>query len=380
MRKVIVIFLSLLLAVAMMAGCQPSAPTETEVPVSEEPVATEEPAAPVEEEPATEEKTTEGMKIAYMVSELSNEFHQARAEAAKQYALEAYGAEVIVVDGKSDDNVQIQNVDLLVTSDFDGASLQIWSDEAAEASIKAAIDAGIAMTSFFSPIETTGIPCVQSDEAGGSFAMGKSAAEQWVAAHPDIPITTIQIGWPDLKEVIDGRTAPFVAGIESVVGKGNYTDLGCLGTNSSADAAKEGVASALATNPEINIIYSEAGNLTPGTMDALKDIGRGVMENNVPLTEIVCSVDCPVSEMKDIFDPTSSLKMSLGLPPIETSKTIIDTIVAVYLGEIAQVSNPNEVIIASAKPIDGYSISMADALAWYNEQFGTALTEADLAK
>lgn len=372
MKKVFTISLSLMLAFVLLAGC--TTPTTTPEKSQAAPVTSVAPA----ETPAA--KSTQGMKIAYMVSDLSNEFHQARAQAAVDYALEEYGAIVTVIDGKSDDNVQIQNVDLLVSSDFDGATIQIWAKDAAKPGIDAAVNAGVAMTSFFSPIENTGIPCVQSDEAGGSFAMGKSAAEQWVKAHPDIKITTLQIGWPDLKEVIEGRTDPFVKGIESVVGAGNYTDLKCLGTNTSADAAKEGVAAALVAHPEINIIYSEAGNLTPGTMDALRDIGRGVMNNNVPLTEIVCSVDCPVSEMKDIFDPSSSLKMSLGLPPIETSKAIIDTIVGVYLGTIPQTSTPNQIVIASAKPIDGYSISMADALAWYNEQFGTALTAADLAK
>ena len=66
------------------------------------------------------------------------------------------------------------------------------------------------------------------------------------------------------------------------------------------------------------------------------------MDNGVPTTEIVVSVDCPVSELKAIYDPNSSLKMSLGLPPIQTSEKIIDIIVGVYLGEIAQVSTPAE--------------------------------------
>jgi len=113
-------------------------------------------------------------------------------------------------------------------------------------------------------------------------------------------------------------------------------------------------------------------------MAALVDAGRGKMDNGTPLTEIVASVDCPISEVKDIYDPSSSLKMSLGLPPIQTSETIIDMIVGVYLGEIAQVSQPAEEIFGAVYPVDYYNVTLEDTIAWYNEQFGTRYTEADV--
>jgi len=70
--------------------------------------------------------------------------------------------------------------------------------------------------------------------------------------------------------------------------------------------------------------------------------------------------------------------MSLGLPPIQTSETIIDMIVGVYLGEIAQVSSPAEEIFGAVYPVDFYKVSLEDTIAWYNEQFGTSYTEADV--
>jgi ABC-type sugar transport system substrate-binding protein len=379
MKKTLMIILSLLFAVAMMAGCQP-APVQPEAPASEAPAAaTEEPAAPAEEvEPPAEGKSAEGMKIAYFVSTLANEFHQARAQAAVDYAKAKYGAEVTIIDGKSDANVMTQNVDMLATSDFDGASLQIWEPDAATPGVLAALDQGIAVTSFFSPLGDTGIPTYRSDEAGGSFQMGADAAKKWIEANPDKPVVTVQLGWPDHTEVKSGRTDPFVQGIESVVGAGNYTDLGCIDSKGSADATKEALSNILVTNPEVNIIYSEAGDLTPGAMSALIDAGRGTMDNGKPTTEIVCSVDCPVSEMKLIFDPSSSLKASLGLPPIGTSEAIIDMIVKIYLGEIAPTSQPAEEIFGPVQVVDSWNMSVDDALAWYNEQFGTSLTVADV--
>lgn len=375
MKKIGLIVLAMLMVFSMFA-CQSTTPAATteEAPAAEA-AATEAPAA---EPAAPAEKTTEGMKIAYFVSTMANEFHQARAAAAIQYAKEKYGAEVVIMDGKSDDNTMINNVDMLATSDFDAAVLHVWQPDAVAPLVMTAIDSGVAMMTFFSPLADTGIPVFRSDEAGGSFAMGASAAEQWVAAHPDKPVVTVQLGWPDHTEVKSGRTDPFVAGIESVVGAGNYTNLGCIDSKGSADATKEAMANILITNPDVNIIYSEAGDLTPGCMAALVDAGRGTMDNGVPKTEIVVSVDCPVSELKEIFNPNSSLKMSLGLPPIQTSEKIIDIIVGVYLGEIAQVSSPAEELFGDVYPVDFYKLKLADVIAWYNQQFGTSLVEADI--
>ena len=122
MKKVIVVVLSLLFAFSMLAGCQQatpstadsSAPAESSAQVSQSVAASE-----------SVGKTVEGMKIAYFVSTMANEFHQARANAAVEYG-KTLGIEVTIIDGKSDANVMTQNVDMLATSDFDGASLHIW--------------------------------------------------------------------------------------------------------------------------------------------------------------------------------------------------------------------------------------------------------------
>ena len=113
-------------------------------------------------------------------------------------------------------------------------------------------------------------------------------------------------------------------------------------------------------------------------MAALIDAGRGTMDNGVPTTEIVCSVDCPVSELKDIFNPNSSLKASLCLPPIGTSEAIIDMIVKVIKGEIDQVSDPAEEVFGPVQVVDFWTMKLDDALSWYNKEFGTSLTEADV--
>ena len=179
------------------------------------------------------------------------------------------------------------------------------------------LEKGIILTSFFSPLGDSGIPTARSDEAGISFAMGAEMATQWKAAHPDKPIVMVQLGWPNHIEVKSGRTDPFVEGVLSV--DPTATDLGCLDVSKGADQAKQVMTDLLTTHPEVNLIYSEASGQTVGTMAALTQAGRGVMDNGVPLTEIVASVDFDETEYKQVYDPNSSLKLSMGLPPIETS-------------------------------------------------------------
>lgn len=309
------------------------------------------------------------MKIAFFVSDLSNVFHQAQFAEAKRYAMEKYGAEVYAFDGKSDGAVMTENIDQIVAQGMDMATLHIWDAEAAKPGVMDAIDQGVIMASFFSPLADTGIPVVRSDEAGVSYAMGAEMATQWKKAHPDKPIVMVQLGWPNHTEVKSGRHDPFVEGVLSVAP--NAEDLGCLDASKGPDAAKQIIVDLVTQRPEVNLIYSEASNLTVGTMAGLKQAGRGTMNNGVPTTEIVCSVDFDEVEFKSVYDPNSSLKLSMGLPPIETGRGRIDNLFAIKNGEIDQISQPAKEDFKKAYKISYWSMKKADAAEWLNDQFGT---------
>ena len=263
-------------------------------------------------------------KIAFFVSDLSNVFHQGQATEAQKYAKEKYGVDVVIFDGKADGAVMTQNVDQILAQGMDGATLHIWDYEAVKPAVQEQLAKGIILTSFFSPLGDSGIPTARSDEAGVSFAMGAEMAKQWKAAHPDKPIVMVQLGWPNHTEVKSGRTDPFVQGVLSV--DPTATDLGALDVSKGTDQAKQVMTDLLTTHPEVNLIYSEASGQTIGTMAALTQAGRGKFDNGKPLTEIVASVDFDETEYKQIFDPNSSLKMSMGLPPVETAQGRIDLI------------------------------------------------------
>jgi ABC-type sugar transport system substrate-binding protein len=252
---------------------------------------------------------------------------------------------------------------------MDAATLHIWDAEAAKPGVKAALDKGIIMTSFFSPLADTGIPTARSDEAGVSFAMGAEMAKQWKAAQPDKPIVMVELGWPNHTEVKSGRTDPFVKGVKSV--DSSATDLGCQDASKGPDAAKQIITDLMTTHPEVNLIYSEASNLTVGTMAALQQAGRGKMDNGKPLTEIVASVDFDEVEMKSLYDPNSSLKLSMGLPPVETARGRIDLIMDIKAGKVKPTSQPAQEFFYKAYTISFWSMPGADAAKWLNDQFGT---------
>lgn len=312
--------------------------------------------------------TAEGKRIAFFVSDLSNVFHQSQAAEAQRYAAEKYGAEVVVFDGQADSAVMTQNVDQVAAGAFDGATLHIWDAEAAAPGVKDALGEGIVMTSFFSPITDTGIPTARSDEAGVSFEMGAQMAKAWKDAHPDKPIIMVQLGWPNHTEVNSGRTAPFAAGVLSV--DPTAENLGALDSSAGQEAAKQIIVDLLTQRPGVNLIYSEASNLTVGTMAGLSQLGRGKFENGEPVTEIVASVDFDTVEFDQVYDPNSSLKVSMGLPPVETAQGRIDLIMDVINGDVAASSDPAKEFFYKAYTISYWSMAKDDAKDWLTAQFG----------
>lgn len=312
--------------------------------------------------------TAEGERIAFFVSDLSNVFHQSQAAEAQRYAAEKYGAEVVVFDGQADSAVMTQNVDQVAAGAFDGATLHIWDAEAATPGVNDALGEGIVMTSFFSPLADTGIPTARSDEAGVSFDMGAQMATAWKEAHPDTPIVMVQLGWPNHTEVNSGRTNPFAEGVLSV--DPSAENLGALDSSAGQEAAKEIIVNLLTQRPEVNIIYSESSNLTVGTMAGLSQLGRGKFDDGKPLTEIVASVDFDPVEFDQVYDPNSSLKVSMGLPPVETARGRIDLIMDVINGKVDSTSSTAEEFFYKAYTISYWSMDQADAKSWLDAQFG----------
>lgn len=354
MKKTILLFLSLLVLGLVMVGCKKNEGKSSEEASNDTNAANDTNA------------TNDEVTIAYGVPAINNGFHQAQANWAKKYAEEKYGAKVEVFDGKSDADTINQNFKEMVAKGFDMVTIQPWKGEDIQTDAEEAIANGMIVTTFYGNIPGVDVPQVTSAEADVSEEMGRIAAEQWKKANPDKPIKFVAIGWPDNEAVKTGRTDPFAKGVLSV--DPNAINLGCLDGSKGAEAAKKIMQDLLVSDPDINIIYSEAGDLTVGVLPALEEAGRGKMNNGVPTTEIICSVDCPQNELILCFDPNSSLKMSMGIPPKEIAYAKIDTLFAIKDGKI-QKDDP-QLIYVPNKLIGFWSQSDAkEAFDWYNEQF-----------
>jgi sugar lactone lactonase YvrE len=77
--------------------------------------------------------------------------------------------------------------------------------------------------------------------------------------------------------------------------------------------------------------------------------------------------------MKLVYDPNSSLKLSMGLPPVETARGRIDLIMDVASGKIPMASQPAEEFFYKAYNVSFWTMSSASAAQWLNAQFGTNL-------
>jgi hypothetical protein len=77
--------------------------------------------------------------------------------------------------------------------------------------------------------------------------------------------------------------------------------------------------------------------------------------------------------MKLVYDPNSSLKLSMGLPPVETARGRIDLIMDIVNGKVKKTSQPAEEFFYKAYNVSFWTMPREDAVNWLNEQFGTSI-------
>lgn len=122
---------------------------------------------------------------------------------------------------------------------------------------------------------------------------------------------------------------------------------------------------------EFIIHIDNASNVTVGTMAGLSQIGRGTFSDGKPTTEIVASADFDSVEFERVYDPNSSLKVSMGLPPIETARGRIDLIMDVANGKVGSKSDPAKEFFYKAYTISYWTMPKQEAAQWLDAQFGS---------
>ena len=319
----------------------------------------------------------EGLEIAYYVSTLNNAYHQGDANWAIKYAGEAYKANITVMDGKSDNKVMAENAELTLAGGYDMASWFVWEGETIQPTVEAAIAGGMVSNMFYQTVGTIQMPFIYVYERYAAIKMGEVAATKWKEWYPDIPIKYAVIGWMDNPTVDVERTFPFIEGVLSV--DPDAQEVGLLDAAGGTEAAYAVAQDLLQSQPGVNIIYAESNDLVIGVMTALREAGRGLADGTPEakcLTEIVASTDAPEQEIIEIFDPTSSLKITMSMTPKDNAIARIDNLMDIFLGNVDQHTLVE--INTYDQPIDFWNTSPEDAIAFFNEQYMGNLTLADL--
>lgn len=322
---------------------------------------------------ATEKTTINGKPLSEIVIGkvpilLANPYHQADVEHFVKYAKEEYGIkDVVVIDSEIDSAKAVEALDQLLALNVDAISFHSIDPDAAIPGITQAIDSGIPIITFYTPLKDQLAPHVTIKEAPTSKQMGVIAATKWKEFYPDIPIKIGLVEYVGLEQTLRERSEPFIEGVLSVDPTAEV--ISRLDGGGVMENAMKSAQDMIVANPDINIFYGTSADYSLGTLAALEAAGRGKAENGVPLTEILVGTDASESELLKLYDPSSSLKITQGLTPKENGQLKVDTLIKMLYGEIG-LSDKVE-FAGSNFVFDYWSVNVEDAEAWMKEEYNS---------
>lgn len=275
MRKSTATILAAVLAFTLTAcgsgEVQTEAAAET-APAAEGKGSTEE--AAQERAQASEEAagTSEAYTFGISMPQLDNDGFKANLIGIEQFA-EANNIELVVTDGKATADMQMQNIEDLITKNVDALVMCPVDSGAAAAAVKKAKDAGIPVISFDRNVEgdvLTGL--AESDNT----AHGAAAADLMAEMAKESGIETKDLV---VLELLGTQSA--TAGLERHQGfSGRAQELGInivasLPTEFKNDNAYNAVMDAFQANPDINAIFVPSDNACySGTESALAQLNK----------------------------------------------------------------------------------------------------------
>ncbi len=262
---------------------------------------------------------------------LEHSYHQSIVDIFADHAEKYYGAKTIVVDGQANSDTTLTAVENMISQGVDAIALHSPDIGMTATAVAKAHAAGIPITTTLIFPETKNAPHIAPQEALSSHRMGVVAAEQWVAAHPDKPVKIAVLDFGGFEQVVALRTAPFVAGVKSIAADAEVVAQ----QNGFGNTVKsmEIMLDILQANPDVNIIFGANDDMALGALAASEQLGRGKMNNGVPLTEIIAGIDGGENAMVKIFDPSSSFKLTHGQVR-DNARAEVDTLVAMVRGEM----------------------------------------------
>jgi len=262
---------------------------------------------------------------------LEHAYHQAVVKIGAEYALKMYNAKYIAIDGQANNEKTLAAVETLIQQKVDAIALHTGDAGLMTTAIKEAHKAGIPIvTTLIRPTEKLA-PHIQPLEAPSSFTMGQVAAKQWLKAHPGTTCTVAMLDFGGFEQIEEMRTGPFFAGVKSV--DPNAVLVAQLNGQGSTVKSMEVTLDILQGNPKVNIIFGANDEMGLGALAACEQLGRGKMDNGVPLTEVIAGLDGSIAAMIQIYNPSSSFKLTHGAVRDNAVKEV-DTMIAMIKKQI----------------------------------------------
>jgi ABC-type sugar transport system substrate-binding protein len=251
-------------------------------------------------------------------------YHQAVSRHAVDYAKKMYGVEVRVVDGQGNPDVMANAIDTFIAQQVDGILIHAPFDGVVVTAIKKAQKMGIPISTTYVEPSLKVAPHIQQMEIPASFEMGRIACSKWKEWYPSKTCNVAGIGWGGFPHVMRMRFDPFMEGVKSV--DPNAKMLAKLPGNSSTEVAMNAALDMLAAHPEINIIQGGNDEHALGALAAAEQLGRGKAVNGKCLTEIIVGTDGGEAVFLKIYDPSSSLKVTMASPAKVNGYAEVDSI------------------------------------------------------
>lgn len=291
-------------------------------------------------------------------------YHQSVARELTDYAKQMYNAKVVVVDGQASNEKTLAAVENLVAQGVDAIELHCGDAGLMTTAINIAHEAGIPIvTTLIRPTEMMA-PHIQPQETPSSLTMGQIAATEWLKANPDKPCKVAMLNFGGIEQIWQMRTGAFFDGVKSIDPNAELVTM--LNGAGSTVTSMEVTLDILQANPEVNIIFGANDEMALGALAACEQLGRGVMDNGTPLTEVIAGLDGSEAAMLKIYDPSSSFKMTHGAVR-DVARAEIDTMMAIIKGDIPMNKYMETPVLSPV--IDYYNTSIEEAQRFLETNF-----------
>lgn len=310
----------------------------------------------------------DGKRIAFVLWGFDG-YQQAQGNWFKNLA-ESHGAEVTLIDGKVDPQVQIEAIDDLIAAGVDGIVFQPVEPAAAVNPVRSAQQAGIPLVlAGAEPDPTTGVvaPFVQFNDYEVTFQAGVHAAEWLKAAQPDANARVVVFDVLTLGYCKDLRMQGFLDGVASVIPEAEVVFRDTVEHKREVSLAK--MEDLLQSNPDFNIFTACGADGVLGGISALQAAGRATATDKVPDSEYIFTIDGTPSEIELLLDPASAVMETMTLTPKENAQAYLDVLTGIMNGTIAPDQDLNIAAPGVLLPPD--CAGLADIL---QEQYGVLST------